>query len=92
MSISAAVDEPSADLVGNSVVVDASARVALTAQIGVPDRQLQEGEWERCDRPTVTRDVPASVIVTGINEFYTPHDWKGSLGKSEFFQTQAVAK
>ncbi|MQA11238.1 MAG: hypothetical protein GEU98_22310 [Pseudonocardiaceae bacterium] len=29
-----------------------SARVAATAQIGAPYRQLQDGEWERLNRPT----------------------------------------
>jgi UDP-3-O-[3-hydroxymyristoyl] glucosamine N-acyltransferase len=33
--------------------IDPSAVVAPTAQIGVPYRPLQEGEWTRLDRPTL---------------------------------------
>ncbi len=33
-------------------VIDPTARVAPTAQIGAPYRRLQQGEWERLARPT----------------------------------------
>lgn len=39
-----------------------------------------------CAGATVTQDVPAGCIVTGINERHTPGEWKGALGKSEFFR------
>jgi len=39
-----------------------------------------------CIGATVTKDVPPGTIVTGINEFHRPEDWKGALGRSEFFR------
>lgn len=33
-------------------VIDPTARIAPTAQIGAPYRRLQQGEWDRLDRPT----------------------------------------
>jgi len=35
-----------------------------------------------CAGAIVTKNVPAGRIVTGTNEFYEPHEWKGSLGTS----------
>lgn len=43
-----------------------------------------------CAGATVTKDVAAGRIVTGSNDVSSPQDWKGSLGKSEFFRS-AVA-
>lgn len=42
-----------------------------------------------CAGATVTRDVPAGHIVSGINELHRPEEWKGSLGKSQFFRVAA---
>jgi len=39
-----------------------------------------------CAGATVTKDVPAGQIVTGINDVMAPQDWKGPLGKSDFFR------
>jgi acetyltransferase-like isoleucine patch superfamily enzyme len=41
-----------------------------------------------CAGATVTRDVPAGVIVTGTNQFCQPEHWKGALGKTEFFASR----
>ncbi len=38
-----------------------------------------------CAGATVTKNVPPGTIVTGVNEFHSPEDWKGALGRSAFF-------
>lgn len=39
-----------------------------------------------CAGATVTKDVAAGMIVTGVNEQVRPEDWHGTLGKSHFFR------
>lgn len=38
-----------------------------------------------CAGAIVTRNVPAGTIVTGVNQFHRPDEWKGALSGSAFF-------
>lgn len=44
-----------------------------------------------CAGATVTRDVPPGWIVIGINQLVAPDEWRGPLGKSDFFRATVAA-